>query len=166
MSNGLKNLQGAARAAARRERLEAGLPPNDPYNDDSGISGIEGLTPVDDMNPDDHFVGGGVPSPDRRSTSSGGHASSNASQPPYNTSAYYAYPSLGGHHGHHHAYSSSVSSSSGGTAGYGQQSNGGHEIHSQSASPYMDPVPRMPSVDMGIDAIINRPGGHAGGPVQ
>lgn len=164
MSNGLKNLQGAARAAARRERLEAGLPPHDPYNDDSGISGIEGLTPVDDMNPDDHF-GGGVPSPDRRSTSSGGHASSNASQP-YTTSAYghpaYGYPGLGGHH--HHAYSSSVSSSSGGTAGYGPSN--GHEVHSQSASPYMNPVPRMPSVDMGIDAIINRPGGHAGGPVQ
>lgn len=160
MSNGLKNLQGAARAAARRERLEAGLPPNDPYNDDSGISGMEGLTPVDDMNPDDHF--GGVPSPDRRSTSSGGNGSSTASQP-YSTSAYghpaYSYPPMGGHH----AYSSSVSSSSGGTAGYGQSN--GHD-HSQSASPYLDPVPRMPSVDMGIDAIINRPGGQNGGPVQ
>lgn len=160
MSNGLKNLQGAARAAARRERLEAGLPPNDPYNDDSGISGIEGLTPVDDMNSDDHF--GSIPSPDRRSTSSGGHGSSNASQT-YSTSAYghpaYSYPNMGGHH----AYSSSVSSSSGGTAGYSQSN--GHD-HRQSASPYTHPVSRMPSVDMGINTIINQPGGHSGGPVQ
>lgn len=48
MSNGLKNIQAAARAAARRERVEAGLPPRDPYNDDSGISGMD-LTEVDDI---------------------------------------------------------------------------------------------------------------------
>lgn len=162
MSNGLKNLQAASRAAARRERLEVGLPPHDPYNDDSGISGIDGMDPCDDMNPDERF--GGVSSPDRRSTSSGDHTSSTASQS-YATPAYghtsYVFPSLGGHI---HTYPSSVSSSSGGTAGYGHSN--GHDSHSQSASPYMDPVSRMPSVDMGIDAIINRPGGHVGGPVQ
>lgn len=158
MSNGLKNLQSHARSAARRERVEQGLPPTDPYNDDSGISGIDGLTPVDDMGPEDPWG-----SPDRRSTSNG----SIASQPPYGggsnaSSTYGMHPAHHHqqqhhqhhhpyqHHGGHHSYSSSVSSSTAG--GYG------HAAASQSPSPYMDPVPRMPSVDMGIDSIINRPG--------
>lgn len=41
MSSGLKNIQGAAQAAVRRERLEASLPPKHPLNDDSGISGLD-----------------------------------------------------------------------------------------------------------------------------
>lgn len=158
MSNGLKNLQSHARSAARRERIEQGLPPTDPYNDDSGISGIDGLTPVDDMGPEDPWG-----SPDRRSTSNG----SIASQPPYGggssnaSSTYGLHPAHHHqqhphhpyqHHGGHHSYSSSVSSSTAG--GYGHGPGGA----SQSPSPYMDPVPRMPSVDMGIDSIINRPG--------
>ncbi|KUI55783.1 hypothetical protein VP1G_03119 [Cytospora mali] len=159
MSNGLKNLQGAARAAARRERLEAGLPPTDPYNDDSGISGID-LEPVDDLDADGGY--GGVPSPDRSTTSSGGAGGSSTASQSYSTApstyghpqAYPGYPSMGGH-----GYTSSVSSS-GGTA-YGQQGNGIQPgQHSQSASPYMEAMHRMPSVDMGIDSIINRPGGQ------
>ncbi|KAG4217620.1 hypothetical protein PC116_g33900, partial [Phytophthora cactorum] len=47
MNNGLKNLQSAARSAARRERLESGHPMHG-YDDDSSISGL-GLTPVDDL---------------------------------------------------------------------------------------------------------------------
>lgn len=47
MSSGLNNLQAAARAGARRERLEAGFPPKDPYNDDSGVSGMDS-TDIDD----------------------------------------------------------------------------------------------------------------------
>lgn len=137
MSNGLKNLQGHARAGARRERIEQGLPPTDPYGDDSGIS-MEGLTPGEDMDAEDPWG-----SPDRRSTSVGAHSYSTG---PHSTYGLHPqqYPS------HNHSYSSSVSSS---TAGYGQE-----QAHSQSSSPYMDPVPRMPSVDMGIDSIINRPG--------
>lgn len=159
MSNGLKNLQGAARAAARRERLEAGLPPTDPYNDDSGISGID-LETVDDLDGDGGY--GGVPSPDRSTTSSGGAGGSSTASQSYSTApstyghhqAYPGYPSMGGH-----GYTSSVSSS-GGTA-YGQQGNGVQPgQHSQSASPYMEAMHRMPSVDMGIDSIINRPGGQ------
>ncbi|UNI24871.1 hypothetical protein JDV02_010590 [Purpureocillium takamizusanense] len=53
MSNGLKNLQSAARAASRRDRLETGGGGGSAhsvtgYDDDSGISGI-GLTPVDEL---------------------------------------------------------------------------------------------------------------------
>ncbi|KAJ6437359.1 MYB-like protein [Purpureocillium lavendulum] len=50
MSNGLKNLQSAARAASRRDRLETsgGAHSVTGYDDDSGISGI-GLTPVDEL---------------------------------------------------------------------------------------------------------------------
>ncbi|KJZ75283.1 hypothetical protein HIM_05209 [Hirsutella minnesotensis 3608] len=47
MSNGLKNLQSAARAASRRDRLETSSHVTG-YDDDSGISGI-GLTPVDEL---------------------------------------------------------------------------------------------------------------------
>lgn len=49
MNNGLKNLQAAARSAARRERLESGNPLHG-YNDDSGISGLE-------LAPDDEALG-------------------------------------------------------------------------------------------------------------
>lgn len=159
MSNGLKNLQGAARAAARRERLEAGQPLTG-YDDDSGISGIDGLTPIDDLGAEGGYSMAESPG---RSTSSG-NGSSTASQQGYSTAPtnytgygqqqqYSNYP--------HHAYNSSVSST--GTAGYHQ---GGQGSHSQSASPYIDPNhSRMPSVDMGIDAIINRPG-HQGGVQQ
>lgn len=148
MSNGLKNLQSHARSAARRERIEQGLPPTDAYNDDSGISGIDGLTPVDDMGPEDPWG-----SPDRRSTSNG----SIASQPSYSnpSSTYGLHPQHPYPTHPSHSYSSSVSSS---TAGYGGPH--GADAHSQSSSPYMDPLPRMPSVDMGIDSIINRPGGQ------
>ncbi|KAG6367829.1 hypothetical protein INS49_002024 [Diaporthe citri] len=157
MSNGLKNLQGAARAAARRERLEAGLPPTDPYNDDSGISGID-LTEVDDLDGDGGY--GGVPSPDRSTTSSGGAGGSSTASQSYSTApstyghpqAYPGYPTMGGH-----GYANSVSSSSG--TAYGHH-NGAQGHHSQSASPYMEAMHRMPSVDMGIDSIINRPGGQ------
>ncbi|GJN86184.1 hypothetical protein PLIIFM63780_009763 [Purpureocillium lilacinum] len=50
MSNGLKNLQSAARAASRRDRLETSGSAHSVtgYDDDSGISGI-GLTPVDEL---------------------------------------------------------------------------------------------------------------------
>lgn len=138
MSNGLKNLQSHARSAARRERIEQGLPPTDPYNDDSGI---EGLDPVDELGgPDD------LPW-DRRSGSS--TSTTSYSNPP---STYGLHPGAYSHH----SYSSSVSSSTaGGGVGYQHQ-------QSQSPSPYMEAVQRMPSVDMGIDAIINRPGGSAG----
>lgn len=148
MSNGLKNLQGHARAAARRERMEQGLPPNDPYNDDSGIS--MDLTPIDEFGPEDPYG-----SPDRRSTSVG-------SQSYATSSSYGLHPAHGGYPSHHHgghSYSSSVSSSTAG--GYGHDG----QAHSQSSSPYIEPLPRMASVDMGIDSIINRPGVQ-GGPVQ
>lgn len=134
MSNGLKNLQGHARAGARRERIEQGLPPTDPY-DDSGIS-MEGLAPGEDMDAEDPWG-----SRDR-STSVGAHSYTNGYMQPQQQQ----YPS------HNHSYSSSVSSS---TTGYGHDHQQGH---SQNSSPYMDPVPRMSSVDMGIDSIINRPG--------
>ena len=164
MSNGLKNIQSHARAHSRRERLESGQPMTG-YDDDSGISGI-GLTPVDDMehaygSPETSSSGGGGGG---NQSSSAGSGSSTASQHAYSAAAMqgqnsyqgYGYgaphPGSGPHNHHHHGYNSSVSSS--GTAGYGQQ---GHP------SPYMGHGNRMPSVDMGIDAIIHRgPGGQQG----
>ncbi|PHH61706.1 hypothetical protein CDD81_8051 [Ophiocordyceps australis] len=46
MTNGLRNLQSAARAASRRDRLESGSHLAG-YDDDSGVSGIA-LTPIDE----------------------------------------------------------------------------------------------------------------------
>ncbi|ROT36296.1 hypothetical protein SODALDRAFT_325651 [Sodiomyces alkalinus F11] len=176
MSNGLKNLQSAARAYSRRERLETGqaLPPG--YDDDSGISGI-GLTPVDDLDPS-------YSSPE--TASSGGHSVSGGSAA---SVAGFAPASHHHHHHHqqqqqqhfsmhpmhsadyyasaatHHGYTSSVSSTASGPAGYATSGHHHHQHqHSQSPSPYLHPhAQRLPSVDMGIDAIINRPRGGRGG---
>ncbi|KAH6667073.1 myb family transcription factor [Plectosphaerella plurivora] len=162
MSNGLKNLQSAARAAARRERLESGQPLPPGYDDDSGISGI-GLTPVDDLD-------ASYSSPE--SASSGGHsiasaagynahavaaAGSHFAMQPLHAGQYYGAPQA------HHGYTSSVSSSSAASGPYGTGAGNGHPGNSQSPSPYLHPLAqRLPSVDsvgMGIEAIINRPGG-------
>jgi hypothetical protein len=109
MSQGLKNLQTAARAHARRERMldTNGMTSNmstsstygrDAHADDSGI-GIDDLEAEYDNSSD-------------RSASVYG--------------------------GHHHSYSN------GSVDGrYMQHPNGG----------------RLPSMDMGVDAILNRPGG-------
>jgi hypothetical protein len=151
MSNGLKNIQSHARAYSRRERLGSGQPMAG-YDDDSGISGI-GLTPVDDM---EHNYS----SPETSSSTgnqSVGSGSSTASQQAYSTAMQnhnsyqgYGYGGPSGPHPHH-SYNSSVSSA--GTAGYGGAGHG-------HPSPYMGHGNRMPSVDMGIDAIIHRgPGG-------
>ncbi|OTB02719.1 hypothetical protein M426DRAFT_24504 [Hypoxylon sp. CI-4A] len=153
MNGGLKNLQSAARSAARRERLESGHPMHG-YDDDSGISGI-GLTPVDDLD-------GSYSSPETTASSSHSGGSNNGggygggaihpmalSSHPYG--ANYTTASAGGLSS---SYGSSVSSAA---AHYGM-----HGSHSQGGSPYMGDGQRLPSVDMGIDAIINRPG-HGGG---
>ncbi|CRK10470.1 hypothetical protein BN1723_009156, partial [Verticillium longisporum] len=148
----------AARSAARRERLESGQPLPPGYDDDSGISGI-GLTPVDELDPS-------YSSPE--TASSGGHSASGGSNGyaphhhQHNHQHFAMQPMPGSYYGHHqqqqnhHGYTSSVSSNGSGAA----YSGSGHTGHSQSPSPYMHPHgQRLPSVDMGIDAIINRPGG-------
>ena len=159
MSNGLKNLQSAARAAARRDRLESGGQLSG-YDDDSGISGM-GLTPVDELD-------ASYSSPE--TTSSAAH--SVHSNPATAAAAYQhlqPHPhmaALGGGQGGYgmatygayggHGYSSSVSSNASAGHGYGSHHVG--PGNSQSSSPYMNGQ-RQPSVDMGIGAIINRPGG-------
>lgn len=147
MSQGLKNLQSAARAASRRDRLESGAFSG--YDDDSGISGIA-LTPVDELD-------ASYSSPE--TTSSGAHsASSSASyqhlQPQMHlgAGAYGMGPFAGGYPSH--GYSSSVSSTTSNGHGYMHGGSG----TSTSSSPYM-PGQRLPSVDMGIGSIINRPNG-------
>lgn len=152
MSNGLKNIQSHARAHSRRARLESGQPMTG-YDDDSGIGGL-GLTPVDDL---EHTYS----SPETSSSGghhSGGSGSSTASHHAYSAAmqsqhSYQGY-NYGAPSGPHHGYNSSVSSS--GTAGYGPGQG--------QPSPYMGHSNRMQSVDMGIDAIINRgPGGGSHG---
>ena len=156
MSNGIKNLQSASRAASRRDRLEAAAPLTG-YDDDSGISGIA-LTPVDELDPS-------YSSPETASTGGPHSASSSASVAAYQHQlqthaqahlqplgggAASAYGYAGGYATNaHHGYSSSVSSTA-------SQSYGGHAGAHNSSGSYM--TERMPSADMGIDAIINRPG--------
>ncbi|OAA36824.1 myb family transcription factor [Metarhizium rileyi] len=157
MSNGLKNLQAAARQASRRERLETGSHITG-YDDDSGISGI-GLTPVDELDasyssPETSSSIGATHSFSSTSANSGvgfhiqGHAthlhpvSGTGDQSSYGLGAYGA--SYGGQHG----YSSSVSSSA----------SMGHRYASRGNSPYID-AQRLSNADMGIDSLINRSGG-------
>ncbi|KAM4055893.1 MYB-like protein [Hirsutella rhossiliensis] len=143
MSNGLKNLQSAARAASRRNRLETSSHVTG-YDDDSGISGI-GLTPVDELDasyssPESHV----------------GHL-----QPPQGSYAVGAYASgYGATNGGHHGYSSSVSSatSAAGRRQYVASTHPGGRGHGHGSSQYLD-AQRMSAADMGIGAIINRPGG-------
>lgn len=161
MSHGLKNLQSAARSANRRERLEQGDAGHRYENehDDSGYSGM-GLTPVDDLDPS-------YPSPAASSSHSGGSHSS------------YMHHQQQHQHHHHPAamtaipyggnYSSNYNSSVSPNATHGGYGASMHhqQHHSQDSSPYMGNGQRLPSVDMGIEAIINRPGhgqnGHGHG---
>ncbi|KAI1736090.1 hypothetical protein F4680DRAFT_272154 [Xylaria scruposa] len=142
MHNGLKNLQSAARSAARRERLEQGHSMHG-YDDDSGISGI-GLTPVDDLD-------ASYSSPETSSSvhsqhsGNGGYSMHTMTTMPYGSAA-----------GYSSSYSSSVSSSAPYAAMHGGHHP--HHQHSQDNSPYMGNGQRLPSVDMGIEAIMNRPG--------
>lgn len=101
MSNGLKNLQSAARTAARQERIRNGQGiqgtsgASDPhlsgYDDDSGISGI-GLTPVDELD-------ASYSSPETtasRGSSSSRHGGTNST-----SSSTAGYPSHHYRHSHH-----------------------------------------------------------------
>ncbi|KAI0400097.1 hypothetical protein F4802DRAFT_509540 [Xylaria palmicola] len=149
MHNGLKNLQSAARSAARRERLEQGHSIHG-YDDDSGISGI-GLTPVDDLDASYSSPETSSSVHSQHSAAGGGYGMHPMTAMPYSSSAHAAAAA-----GYSSSYSSSVSS---GHHGYAM--HGGHpHHHSQDSSPYMGNGQRLPSVDMGIEAIINRPG-HA-----
>ncbi|KAI1407168.1 hypothetical protein F5Y13DRAFT_134184 [Hypoxylon sp. FL1857] len=157
MNNGLKNLQSAARSAARRERLESGHPIHG-YDDDSGISGI-GLTPVDDL--DASYSSPETTASSSHSGGSNGGGYGGAIHPMALSSHPYGANYTASAGGLSSSYGSSVSSSAA-AAHYGTAM---HNSHSQGGSPYMNDGQRLPSVDMGIDAIINRPG-HAGGPTH
>ncbi|KAI1333925.1 hypothetical protein F5Y15DRAFT_321481 [Xylariaceae sp. FL0016] len=170
MTNGLKNLQSAARSAARRERLETGHAMHG-YDDDSGISGI-GLTPVDDLD-------ASYSSPETTaSSSSHSHSSVNGSGGGHHhhhhnhhsaaaaaqAASYQMHPGMAAMSAHHYSTHNSYPASNGGlSSSYSSSvSSGAHYGgmgHHQDGSPYMGNGQRLPSVDMGIDAIINRPGG-------
>jgi hypothetical protein len=92
MSNGLKNLQSASRAASRNERLRtqgAAGGPLTGYDDDSGISGI-GLTPVDELD-------ASYSSPST-SSSGGGHSATSSTA----SASFHGHPHASHHHQHHH----------------------------------------------------------------
>ncbi|KAI0204369.1 hypothetical protein F4808DRAFT_339851 [Astrocystis sublimbata] len=147
MHNGLKNLQSAARSAARRERLEQGHSMHG-YDDDSGISGI-GLTPVDDLD-------ASYSSPETSSSVYSQHSQ-------HSGNGYGMHPMAAMPYGSAAGYSSSYSSVSS-SAPYATMHGGHHpHHHSQDSSPYMGNGQRLSSVDMGIESIINRPS-HGHGP--
>ncbi len=136
MSQGLKNLQTAARSCARRERLldptHAPTQSQGSYNpgafeqhtDDSGYA--------DDIEPDYDADGAS----DRSSN---------------------------GYQGHYHSHSNgSNGSMGGGSMGGGMGGMGGNMMTDPRFLQQHQHQPRLPSLDMGIDAIINRqpPGGR------
>ncbi|KAI1432570.1 hypothetical protein GGR50DRAFT_584859 [Xylaria sp. CBS 124048] len=153
MHNGLKNLHSAARSATRRERFEQRHEQRQSmqgYDDDSSISAIV-LTPVDDLD-------ASYSSPETASSSSHSHHSAGsgymhaamAGPMPYGSATT----------GYASSYSSSVSSSA---AAHGYAMHGHPHHHSQDSSPYLANGQRPLSADMGIEAIINRPGHGRGG---
>ncbi|KAI0126292.1 myb family transcription factor [Xylariales sp. AK1849] len=147
MNSGLKNIQNSARAGARRERQEAGQSFHG-YDDDSGISGI-GLTPVDDLD-----ASYSSPETAPSSSNSAGSSFHNSMHPMHLNNQGYGHNYNASNGGlSSSGYSSSVSSTA--AQGYGALPT--HSHHSQGGSPYMGHGQRLPSVDMGIDAIINRP---------
>ncbi|KAK7986989.1 hypothetical protein PG984_010354 [Apiospora sp. TS-2023a] len=146
MNNGLKNIQNAARAGARREKAEAGQVFSHGYDDDSGISGI-GLTPVDDLD-------ASYSSPETTSSDSLSGGSYHGGIPMQLGHQAYNQHYTTNAGGLSSGYSSSVSSTT--AQAYGHMT--GHSHQSSGASPYLGHGQRLPSVDMGIDAIINRPG--------
>jgi hypothetical protein len=157
MASGLKNLQAASRSCSRRERLEvvggSGMLPvlHDPhgaYGDpDSGIE-LEGLE-AEYGSADTGSYGQSSLSPEDESRRGG----------------IGAYPGVVGNRG--------VMGYGDGVGGYGQQQqqqmmhsrNGsgqerGYVVQGQTQQyAYQQ---RLPSIDMGIGAIINRPNGHQG----
>ncbi|KAM0424192.1 hypothetical protein ACHAPT_010563 [Fusarium lateritium] len=160
MSNGLKNLQSAARAAARRDRLESGALSG--YDDDSGISGM-GLTPVDELDASyssPETTSSVVHSVPTSATASFHQLQSQQAQMAALGNAQYgmaaaAAAAYGGGYGGH-GYSSSVSSSASAGHGYGAHAGNGH---SQGNSPQQYLTTQRPqSSDMGIGNLINRPG--------
>ena len=175
MNNGLKNLQSAARSASRRERLETGHPSMQQhgYDDDSGISGIGVLTPVDDQ------LDAPYSSPGTSASSNSGHSSGH-SVGGYNSAAAYHMSTISSHHANqHHAYNVAAAaaaqgyttanagalSSSLGSSHSSNAAQGYHHPHHQPSpvdSTYMSNGQRLPSVDMGIEAIIHRRGGATG----
>ncbi|SPJ85826.1 uncharacterized protein FTOL_11609 [Fusarium torulosum] len=145
MSNGLKNLQSAARAAARRDRLESGALSG--YDDDSGISGM-GLTPVDELD-----ASYSSPETSASSVVASADTSFQHLQPHHMAAAvqYSLGPAYASGYGGH-GYSSSVSSNAS-VGHYGHH----HSGHSQGNSPQQY-LTRPQSTDMGIGNLINRPG--------
>ncbi|GAO19349.1 uncharacterized protein UV8b_03300 [Ustilaginoidea virens] len=162
MSNGLKNLQSAARAASRRDRLETGSHITG-YDDDSGISGI-GLTPVDELDasyssPETGSSAGAALSLSSSSATTGvdyylqaargGAAAARAHPPSSGTGVHPASYALGAYGGSHHWYSSSVRSSA----------SLRHRYVSRGSSPYNIDMHRLPSGESGVDPLIVRPSG-------
>ena len=146
MNNGMKNIMNASRAGRRRGDVEGGQTYSQGYDDDSGISGI-GLTPIDDLD--------SYSSPETvSSSSSAGGSSFHGGMHPMHL----------GHHSYGHNYTTSTGAlSSGYSSSVSSTTAHAYDHHSQEGSPYMGNGQRLPSVDMGIDAIINRPG-HGGLP--
>ncbi|KAM0459988.1 hypothetical protein ACHAO4_002115 [Trichoderma viride] len=157
MSNGLKNLQSAARAASRRDRLETGALTG--YDDDSGISGI-GLTPVDELD-------ASYSSP--ATSSSGTHSYSSSASYHHQQQHLQPHPQSHLHPQHHqtsygmgatapyyggHGYSSSVSSTA--SMSHGYVSRGGTGT-SQDSSPYLDS--QRLSAERGMESLTHRPHG-------
>ncbi len=158
MSSGIKNLQGAARAFTRLERLEAGQPVS--YDDDSGIEGI-GLTPVDEM--EHHYSSPTASSGGRGHSTSG---SSTASHPAYHSSVpMHSQDSSVAMHaqGSYPNYYAGAGAGDGGAVGGGHHGYPNSSVpsslaaaHGAAGGPYLDHADRMSSVDMGISRLIHR----------
>jgi len=131
MSSGLKNLQSASRACSRRERLESGsLLPHDPHN--PGAYTDDSGIGIDDLEAEYSADGAGGYSPE--TDTSGGRLTNLSGNG-------YEQHTLQPQHQHHMMHDQ------------------GHGMGQQLQRPQYGLQQRLPSIDMGIGAIINRPPG-------
>lgn len=163
MSSGLKNLQSASRACARRERLESG--DLSLHHDSSGSHGAYGETDdsgigiddLDDYTHDDQTSP--YSSPERNLSHNHNHN--------HNHSHSLSYDNQNMHHQSHHRHSSSASTYDGRAYMQPQQQSMNQGMAQNMAlqqqqngmmqqRPQYGMQQRLPSIDMGIGAIINR----------
>jgi len=151
LSSGLKNIQSAARAASRRERLASGQPLPPDFDDD--MDDLDGMG-IDDMDHygSPHMPNGDVSTADGPITSTASYPSSHLQLPPYYSSHAHdgsSYPSS----------ASSVANVPVSNSYSLDQSHAGSHANSRASSPYVHvhEQHRLSSGDMGIEAIINRP---------
>ncbi|KAH7327398.1 hypothetical protein BKA65DRAFT_405938 [Rhexocercosporidium sp. MPI-PUGE-AT-0058] len=154
MSHGLKNLQTAARSCARRERmLDPSSSGSHPHPSQGGYTGYEAHTDdsgyADEQDHDhEHDL-----EAEYDADGASDRSSTNGVQVSYSHHGGHGHGMSSGGHYHSHSHSNGSNGSMNGMGAVGGMVGGGMGGYGMHQG-------RLPSMDMGIDAIINRPPGR------